>query len=180
MRSILLIEIISLFIKSTIDSLACTSSLHIISNETILSETGVQRGDPHKPVLSALAVDEVAANNSHNKGVRIADKTYLDHKMIANQLTPPPMRLTGDKSKRQLKLQFHQLQLTGTPSFTPADTKEAIRLPKSSTAIGPDVMSTLHLEKLAQGAINYPNIFNMSISTGQIPEICHKAIIIPI
>ena len=66
------------------------------------------------------------------------------------------------------------------PSFTPADTKEAIRLAKSSTAIGSDGMSTLHLKKLAQGVINYlTNIFNLSISTGQIPEIWHKAIIIP-
>ena len=42
-------------------------------------------------------------------------------------------------------------------------------------------MSTLHLKNLAQGAINYlTNIFNLSISSGQIPEIWHKAIIIPI
>ena len=56
-----------------------------------------------------------------------------------------------------------------------------IRLAKSSTAIGPDGMSTLHLKNLAQGAINYlTNIFNLSILSGQIPEIWHKAIIIPI
>ena len=86
-------------------------------------------------------------HNSTNKGVRFADKTYLGPNMIANkfahQFTPPPIRLTGDKSKRQLKRQFHQLPLTGTPSFTPADTKEAMRLAKSSTAIGHDGMSTL-------------------------------------
>ena len=41
--------------------------------------------------------------------------------------------------------------------------------------------STLHIKKLAHGAINYlTNIFNLSISTGQIPGIWHKAIIIPI
>ena len=103
--------------------------------------------------------------------------------MIANKfahlLTPPPIRLTVDRSKRQLNRQFHQLPLAGTPSFTPADTNDAIRLAKSSTAIGPDEMSTLHLKKLAQGAINYlTNIFILSISTGQIPEIWLKAIII--
>ena len=124
-------------------------------------------------------------HNSPNKGVRFADKTYLDPKMIANnfahQFTPPPIRLTSDKSKRQLKRQFYQLPLTGTLSFTPDDTIEAIRLAKSSTAIGQDGMSTLHLKKLAEGAINYlTNIFNLSISTGQIPEIWHKAITIPI
>ena len=42
-------------------------------------------------------------------------------------------------------------------------------------------MSTLHLQKLAHGAINYlTNIFSLSISTEQMPEIWHQAIIIPI
>ena len=123
--------------------------------------------------------------NSPNKDVRFTDKTYLDPKMIAikfaQQFTPPSKRLTGDKSKRQLKRQFHQLPLTGTSSFTSADTKEAIRLAKLYIAIGPDGMSTFHLKKLDGGAINYlSNIFNLSMSTGQKPEIWHKAIVIPI
>ena len=68
-----------------------------------------------------------------------------------------------------------------TSSFTPADTKEAIRLAKSPTTIGLDGMSTFRLKKLAQGTINYlTNIFNLSISTENIPEIWHKVIIIPI
>ena len=61
----------------------------------------------------------------------------------------------------------------------PADTKEAIRLAKLTTANRPDGMTTLHLRKLAHGDINHlTNIFNMSIHTGEIPEIWHKAIII--
>ena len=100
---------------------------------------------------------------------------------FAHQLTPPPIRLIGDKSKRQLKRQFHQQPLTGTPSFSPADTKEGDRIDKSSIAIAPDWMSALHLKKLAQDAINYlTNIFNLSILPGKIPEIWQKAIIIPI
>ena len=112
-----------------------------------------------------LSVKEM--HNSPNNGVRFTDKTYLDPKMIGNkfahQFTPPPIRLADDKSKRQLKRQFHQLPLTGTPSCTPADTKEAIRLGKSITAVELDGMSTLHLKKLAHGAINYlTNIFNLN------------------
>ena len=34
----------------------------MIGNETILSETVVQQGDPLEPVLFALAVDEIAEN----------------------------------------------------------------------------------------------------------------------
>ena len=120
---------------------------------------------------------------SNTTSWRLTRRAYnnIDPKKIANKFadhcTSPPIRLAGDKSKRQ----FHQLPLTGTSSFTPAYTKDAIRLSKSSTAIGPDGMSTLHLKKLAQGAINYlTSIFNLSISTGQIPEILHMAIIIPI
>ena len=98
---------------------------------------------------------------------------------FAYQFTLLPKRLARDKSKRQLKWQFHQLPLTGTPSFTPANTKEAIQLAKSSTAIEPDRMSTQYLKRLDHGAINYfTNIFNLSNSTGQIPEIWHKSIII--
>ena len=124
-------------------------------------------------------------HNSPNMGIRFAYKTYIDPKMIAKkfaqQFTPPPIRLTGDKSKRQLKRQFHQLPLTETPSYTSADTKEAIRLDNSSSAIGTDGMSTLHLKTLVHGAINYlTNNINLLISTGQMPEIWHKAIIIPI
>ena len=97
--------------------------------------------------------------------------------MIANKFTSSPIRLAGDKSKRQLIRQFHQLPLTGTLSFTPADTKEVIQLAKSTTDIRPEGMSTLYLKNFAQGAINYlTNIFNLSITTGHIHEIWQKAI----
>ena len=76
--------------------------------------------------------------NSPNNGVRFPDKTYIDPMMVANQYTPPPIRLACHSSKRQFKRQFHQLPMTGMPSFTHADSKEAIRLAKSSTAIGRD------------------------------------------
>ena len=123
--------------------------------------------------------------NTPNKGTRFVDKTYQKPKMIVNkfahQFTLIPMRLTGDKSKRKLIRQFHQIPLSGMPSFSPAGTKEAIRLAKLSTAIGPDGMRTPHLRKHAQGAINYlTNILNLSISTGLIPQEWHKAVIISI
>ena len=105
--------------------------------------------------------------------------------MIANkfvhQFTPPPNVWLAISPKDSSNRQFHQLPLTGTPSFTPACTKEAIRIAKWSKAIGPDGMSTLCLKKLAHGSIIcFTNIFNLSISTGRIPEIWFKMIIIPI
>ena len=106
-------------------------------------------------------------HNSPNKDVRFADKTYLDPKMIANkfvhQFTPPPIRLTGDKSKRQIKRQFHQLPLKGTSSLTPADTKEAIRLAKSSSAIGPYGISNLH----SRSTLKVPSTISLTSSICQ-------------
>ena len=91
------------------------------------------------------------------------------------------MHLVGNDSNRQPKRQFHQLPLTVTPSFTPAHTKEDINLAIVVNSIEPDGMSTLHIKSHAHGVINYlTNIFNLSISARQIPEICHNAIIIPI
>ena len=44
-------------------------------------------------------------HNSSNKAARFADKTYLDPNMIANnfahQFSPPPIHMTGDKSKKK-------------------------------------------------------------------------------
>ena len=52
-------------------------------------------------------------HKSPNMGVRFADNINLDSKMIANifahKFTTSPIILTGDKSKIQLKRQFHQL-----------------------------------------------------------------------
>ena len=77
---------------------------------------------------------------------------------FAQQFTPPPIRLTGDKSKRKLNRRF--------PSA--AINRNAVILacrPKRSDPIGKIVhrhQTTLHLKKLAQGAINYlTNIFNL-------------------
>ena len=61
-------------------------------------------------------------HNSTNKGVRFAEKSYLDPKKIANkfahQCTPPPIRLAGHMSIKQLNRH----------SFIPSDaiTKNAI------------------------------------------------------
>ena len=42
-----------------------TSSNLVIGNDTILSETGVQQGDPLGPVLFALTVDEIPEASDH-------------------------------------------------------------------------------------------------------------------
>ena len=87
-----------------------------------------------------------------------------DCNKFACQFTPPPIRLTGDKSKRQFKRQLHQLPLTGTPSITPAKTKEAIRLAKSSKAIGP----TGCAPSTSSSSLMVPSTFSLTSSICQL------------
>ena len=53
-----------------------TSSHLVIGNETILSETGIQKGDPLGPVLFALAVDKIT------KSVRSSINIWYLHDAI--------------------------------------------------------------------------------------------------
>ena len=113
---------------------------------------------PYRHIASVGGVKGLRGKKLHylpNMVVRYTDKTYLEPKKIANkfahQFTPPPIRLA-----------FHQLPLTGMPSFMSADTKEAIRLAKLSTAIRPDGISALQIKKLADGAINYLQSFKLN------------------
>ena len=78
-------------------------------------------------------------------------------------IRPPPIRLTGDKSKRQLKRQFHHVSSAGTPSFTTADTKEALRLAKSSTAIG----QTGREPYTSRSSLNVPSTISLTYSICQ-------------
>ena len=65
-------------------------------------------------------------------------------------------------------------------SFTSKQTRAAIKQAKASKAIGPDKISNLHLKHLRKEAIGYlMEIFNLSIKTSQIPQICKCLVIIP-
>ena len=91
--------------------------------------------------------------------------------------TNTSVRLIGKKAQTA----FPSAAINKNAIFHACDSKEAIRMAKSSTAIGPDGMSTIYLKKLVHIAINYLNdIFHLSISTGRKPEKWHKVIIIPI
>ena len=65
-------------------------------------------------------------------------------------------------------------------SFTFEQTRAAIKQAKASKAIGPDKISNLLLKHLRKEAIGYlMEIFNLSIKTSQIPQICKCLVIIP-
>jgi hypothetical protein len=70
---------------------------------------------------------------------------------------------------------------TGLTSFTVQSVEDAIRCSKSSTAVGPDGLTAIHLKHLGPRALSYlTELFNISTRKAEIPAIWKKAIIIPI
>ena len=72
------IKTISPLIFRLASSAYATSSHLVIGNETILSETGVQQGDPLGPVLFALAVDEIARSVKSQINIWYLDDATID------------------------------------------------------------------------------------------------------
>ena len=87
----------------------------------------------------------------------------------------PELRQTMRRLHRE-----HHLDHSLSP-FTPANTTEAIRVSKNSTATGPDNLSILHLKHLGPSGTQYlTDIFNLSLNHAEIPDIWKKATIIPL
>ena len=65
--------------------------------------------------------------------------------------------------------------------YTPEETSKAIKQSKTPKALGPDGISNVHLKQLGPAGIQYlTHIFNLSISTSQLPSIWKTSIIIPL
>ena len=66
-------------------------------------------------------------------------------------------------------------------TFTTDLVNRAIKSCKNSNAFGPDKLSIFHLKHLGPRAIEYITaLFNLSVTTCQIPAICSSSLIIPI
>ena len=71
--------------------------------------------------------------------------------------------------------------MKNSTKFTASETEEAIKKSKPSKSLGPDNISTLHLKHLGPKGIEYlTSIFNLSMSTSQIPAIWKTSTIIPL
>ena len=91
------------------------------------------------------------------------------------------MRHTSSKESRNITRDLRNHSLANTNNFTAEETTKAIKQSKSSKALGPDHISNLHLKHLGPAGIQYlTHIYNLSMSTSQLPSIWKTSIIIPL
>ncbi|KAF2358165.1 Reverse transcriptase domain [Trinorchestia longiramus] len=88
-----------------------------------------------------------------------------------------------NKSSRKIFRSIHKFHPSDRsfPPFTVDQTREAIKKSGTSTAVGPDNLTILHIRHLGPSGISYlTKTFNLSLSQATIPSIWKIAIIITI
>lgn len=67
------------------------------------------------------------------------------------------------------------------PTYTSASTLSTMMAAKSSSATGPDGLTSIHLKNLGLCAIAYlTKLYNLSVSSAVLPAIWKAAVIVPI
>jgi hypothetical protein len=66
-------------------------------------------------------------------------------------------------------------------TFTPLQTRNAINESKSSSAVGPDGLTDIHLKHLGPRGLAYlTSLFNLSVNNADLPAIWKAAVIVPV
>ena len=87
----------------------------------------------------------------------------------------------SSKNSRKVTKDIKKNTLDDSISFTPEQTREAIKKCKASKAVGPDGISNLHIKHLGQKGIEFlTNIFNISVSCSKIPDIWKQSFVVPL
>ena len=121
---------------------------------------------------------------SGNQPIKFKGKYISCPAKIANNFNKQYSAVVHHKSSRFSRIVKDNIMKNNleTPELhTDEATKEAIKNSKASKALGPDKMSNLHLKHLGPFGINYlTKIFNLSVSSSQIPAIWKKSLIVPL
>ena len=121
---------------------------------------------------------------SNNQAIRFKGKYLSNPSSISNAFNKQFSSVTNHKSSKSARTTTKILKkksLENATTFTPEQTKAAIKKSKPSKALGPDKISTLHLKHLGPHGIEYlTKIFNLSITTSTIPAIWKSSIVVPL
>ena len=119
-----------------------------------------------------------------NQSIKFKGKYISYPTKIANAFNKQYTSIVEHKSSRESRCitnRIKSIKIEEAIIFTIDQTKSAIKMSKSSKALGPDNISPLHLKHIGPAAINYlTTIFNLSIKHSQIPSIWKSSVIIPL
>ena len=120
-----------------------------------------------------------------NQPINFKDKTLTKHSSIANHFCKQfASQVTHKSDPRTRKITRRYNSIPLDPVFAPfTDTKvsDAIKASKTSTAVGPDGLTAVHLKHLGPRGIRYLTaLYNHSVSKSDLPALWKRANIIPI
>ena len=119
-----------------------------------------------------------------NSSIKFKGKYISKAKLIANNFNKQyatVVRHVSNKESRHITNSIKAQKTDDPKTFSPMQTKAAIKKAKASKAMGPDKIATIHLKHLGPKGLDYlTGIFNLSVKHSQIPAIWKQSKIVPL
>ena len=132
------------------------------------------------PVLSGRLELQPPNQPVSFNGAPIYDAKRCAH-LFNCQFTPHPMYARSRTSRRVYRKLRSLTTTVDDPGTTPGEVEAAIKSVKSSVALGPDQIASIHLKHLDRGGIEYlTGVLNLSFKSFQIPAIWKVGRVVPI
>jgi hypothetical protein len=149
-------------------------------------EASSLRADPRKHWSLFKSLSGKNSRPPPNQPISFKGKTHTKASAIARgfgrlftSAAPHKSNKRARKVKRSL-FSRHKLDPSFAP-FSTADTLSAINAAKSSSAVGPDSLTAIHLKNLGHRGLEYlTKLFNLSVSNADLPAIWKAAVFIPV
>ena len=153
---------------------------------SLLDETLDQKTDVTKLWRTIKGIDGRAKRHAENVAITFNGSSFSSSKQLAARFnqqfnTSKLERHTSSSETRLVTRETKRKSLEMAQTFTSDLVRRAINSCRNSKAFGPDKLSIFHLKNLGPKAIEYITaLFNLSITTCQIPSIWKSSLIIPI
>ena len=149
-------------------------------------ETLDQKTDVTKLWRTIKGIDGRAKREAENEAITFNGISLSSSKQLATKFnqqfnTSKLGRHTSSGETRLVTRETKRKSLEMAQTFTTDLVRRAIKSCRNSKAFGPDKLSIFHLKNLGPRAIEYITaLFNLSVTTCQIPSIWKSSLIIPI
>ena len=145
-------------------------------------ETLDQKTDVTKLWITIKGIDGRAKREAENEAITFNGISFSSSKQLATKFNTSTLgRHTSSSETRLATRETKRKSLEMAQTFTTDLVRRAIKSCRNSKAFGPDKLSIFHLKNLGPGAIEYITaLFNLSVTTCQIPAIWKSSLIIPI
>ena len=154
--------------------------------QTDFVETLDQKTDVTKLWITIKGIDGRAKGEAENEAITINGISFSSSKQLATKFnqqlnTSKLGRHTSSSETRLSTRETKRISLKIAQTFTTDLVKRAIKSCRNSKAFGPDKLSIFFLNNLGPRDIEYITaLFNLSVTTCQIPAIWKPSLIIPI